>query len=112
MKKIEAIIRTSKLEEVREELAKINVNFFTFFEVQGFGKQKGAEVHYRGAVYDMASIPRTVIEIIVAEEKIDEVIKCILDSARTGEIGDGKIFVTSVERVINIREGEEGQSAL
>ncbi len=112
MKKIEAIIRTSKLEEVREELAKINVNFFTFFEVQGFGKQKGAEVHYRGAVYDMASIPRTVIEIIVTEEKIDEVIECILSSARTGEIGDGKIFVTSVERVINIREGEEGRSAL
>ncbi|MEX0812524.1 MAG: P-II family nitrogen regulator [Chitinophagales bacterium] len=112
MKKIEAIVRTSKLEKVREELAKINVNFFTFYDVQGFGKQKGAEIHYRGAIYDMASIPRTVIEIIVSEEKTDEIIQCIINSASTGEIGDGKIFVTAVERVFNIRKGEEGTSAL
>lgn len=112
MKKIEAIIRSSTFEKVREELAKVGVNFLTFTEVKGFGKQRGEEVYYRGAVYDIGYIARMQIEIIVAEDKVDDVVTAILDAAYTGEVGDGKIIVSNVDRVVSIRTRSEGPNAV
>jgi nitrogen regulatory protein P-II 1 len=111
MKKIEATIRSSKLDEVQDSLHNIGVDYFTYMEVKGVGKQK-SEVFYRGAHYDMGSIPRIMLEIVVPEEKVDAIVDCIIKAAKTGEIGDGKIFVYDVEKVIRIRTGELGQAAL
>ena len=111
MKKIEATIRSSKFDEVQEALHTIGIDYFTYMEVKGVGKQK-SEVFYRGAHYDMGSIPRIMLEIVVPEEKVNAVVDCILKAAKTGDIGDGKIFIYDVERVIRIRTGEVGVAAL
>lgn len=112
MKKIEAIIRAIKFDEVKEALSKINVNFFTYYEVRGFGIEKGQAISYRGAVYDMGYIARYKIEILIDSEKVDEVMDCIAAVAKTGEAGDGKVFVSNLEKIIRIRTGEVDHNAL
>ena len=112
MKKIEAIIRSSRFDEVKDALSQIGINFFTFFEVKGFGKQKGDHVVYRGAVYDVGYIARLMLEIITTDEKIKEAVDVIKTAAHTGEIGDGKIIVTDISNIISIRTGQENESAL
>ncbi len=112
MKKIEAIVRFSRFEDITEALEKNGVLFFTYFEVNGHGKQKGDTVTYRGAVYDSGDIPRLKLEIIVPDEKVENVIDTILAEGRSGSIGDGKIIVTPVEQFIRIRTGERGNDAL
>jgi len=112
MKKVEAIVRFSKFEDVKEALENIDVNFFTYLEVNGHGKQKGEAVTYRGAVYDSGDIPRVKIEIVIPDEKAEDVVQAILGNGKTGVIGDGKIIVSSVESFYRIRTGEQGDSAL
>ena len=112
MKKVEAIIRQSKFDDVTEALEGIGINFFTFFEVNGHGRQKGDEITYRGSHYDSGHIPRLKLEIIVPNEKVDTVVSTISDNAKTGRIGDGKIIVTSVDSFIRVRTGETGNDAL
>ena len=112
MKKIEAIVRFSKFEDVKEALENIGVYFFTYLQVNGHGTEKGDTVTYRGAVYDSGDIPRILIEIVVTDEKSDEVIEAILEHGKSGKIGDGKVIVTSVEKFYRIRTGEEGKGAL
>jgi len=112
MKKIEAIIRTSKIEDVTEGLELIGVKFFTFLEVKGHGHEKPQEITYRGIPYDSGYIPRTKIELVVEDNKLSDAIKAISDNARTNKIGDGKIIVTNVEGFYRVRTGEEGQDAL
>lgn len=112
MKKVEAIIRTSHFNPVKESLHKIGVDFFTFEDVKGVGNQKTEKTIYRGHEYDLGSIARTKITIVATDEKIEEIIKCVLNSAHTGEIGDGKIFVSPIDQAIRIRSGERNSSAL
>lgn len=112
MKKVIAIIRASKFEEVRESLAAAGVNFFTYYEVRGFGLQKGEKITYRGAVYDMGYIARYKLEILLPEAKVESCINAILSVGKTGDIGDGKIYVTSLDDVIRIRTGETGPDAV
>ena len=112
MKKVVAIIRAVKFEDVREELAKVGVNFFTYWEVRGFGLQKSEVKVYRGAVYDMGFIARYKIEILVSEDKVEATVNAILTKGKTGEIGDGKIYVTALEDVVRIRTGETGSDAV
>lgn len=112
MKKVEAIIRSSKFEAVRLALAEIGVNFMTFMEVKGFGKQKGEESYYRGTVYDIGYIARMKLEILVKQSQLDAVINAILESAYSGEVGDGKIIVSDVDRIISIRSKSEGEDAV
>jgi nitrogen regulatory protein P-II 1 len=112
MKKIEAIIRSSKFDAVKEALDNIDTRFFTFMEVKGYGKQKGDHVVYRGAAYDVGYIARMALEIIVEDRNTDLVVKTIREAAYSGEIGDGKIFVTDVLRVVSIRTGQENESAI
>ncbi len=112
MKKVEAVIKPFKLEEVKEALTEIGVQGMTVTEVKGFGRQKGHQEIYRGAEYVVDFLPKVKIEIVIPDEMVDRVIETILKSARTGKIGDGKIFVTSVEEVIRIRTGEKGEEAI
>jgi nitrogen regulatory protein PII len=112
MKKIEAIIRSSKFEAVKESLSNIGVDFFTFMEVKGFGRQAGEHVVYRGAVYDIGYIARQKLEIIATDDKIEDIISAIREAAQTGEIGDGKIILSNVEQMISIRTGEKDAKAL
>lgn len=112
MKKIEAIIRTSKFEDVKEALHNIGVDFFTYHDVKGIGRQKGHEATYRGTVYDVGSISRRTLEILVKPEEADQVINTIQEAAKTGEIGDGKITVYEVEKLLRVRTGETGADAL
>lgn len=112
MKKIEAIIKPFRLDDVREALSGIGVTGITVTEVKGFGRQKGHTELYRGAEYIVDFLPKVKLEIIVTETQIDQCIDAIIQSARTGKIGDGKIFVTSVERVIRIRTGETDADAI
>ena len=112
MKQITAVIKPFKLEEVREALAEVGVTGLTVTEVKGFGRQKGHTELYRGAEYVVDFLPKVKIEAAVDEAILDRVIEAIESSARTGKIGDGKIFVTSLEQVIRIRTGETGQDAL
>ena len=112
MKKIEAIIKPFKLDDVREALSDIGVKGMTASEVKGFGRQKGHTELYRGAEYVIDFLPKVKIEIVVAASQVDQCIEAITAAARTGKIGDGKIFVSSVERVIRIRTGEEGEEAI
>jgi nitrogen regulatory protein P-II 1 len=112
MKKIEAIIKPFKLDDVREALSDIGVTGMTAIEVKGFGRQKGHTELYRGAEYVVDFLPKTKIEIVVDEERADQVLETITKTARTGKIGDGKIFVTSVEQVVRIRTGETGKEAI
>jgi nitrogen regulatory protein P-II 1 len=111
MKKVEAIIRTSKFEEVVEALAEVGVTFLSFYDVKGHGLEKEYQT-YRGATYDVGYIPRTKLEIIISDGFLDKTINTILNIARTGKVGDGKIFVTDVEEVYRIRTGEQGADAL
>ncbi|MFN3595256.1 MAG: P-II family nitrogen regulator [Thiobacillaceae bacterium] len=112
MKKIEAIIKPFKLDEVREALSAIGVSGLTVTEVKGFGRQKGHTELYRGAEYVVDFLPKVKIELVVADGLVEAAIEAILKSARTGKIGDGKIFVTPVEQVIRIRTGETGEAAI
>jgi len=112
MKKIEAIIRTSHFNPVKESLRKAGIEFFTFEDVKGVGNQKSEKTVYRGHEYDLGSIARTKITIVTADEKVDVITNSILSSARTGEIGDGKIFISNIEHAIRIRSGERDSSAL
>ena len=112
MKKIEAIIKPFKLDEVRETLSEIGVTGLTVTEVKGFGRQKGHTELYRGAEYVVDFLPKVKVEVIVQESQVDRAVECIVRAARTGKIGDGKIFVTSVEQVIRIRTGESGEAAV
>ncbi|QDU81354.1 Nitrogen regulatory protein P-II [Polystyrenella longa] len=112
MKKIEAIIRTFKLEEVKDALSEIGVQGMTVSEVRGFGRQKGHKEQYRGAEYTVDFLPKAKMEIVVGDDQAQKVIETILQSARTGQIGDGKIFVTSLDQMIRIRTGETGDEAL
>jgi len=112
MKKIEAIIKPFKLDEVREALAEVGVTGLTVTEVKGFGRQKGHTELYRGAEYVVDFLPKVKIEVVVAADKVDAVLEAIVKAARTGKIGDGKIFVTSVEQVVRIRTGETGEAAI
>ncbi len=112
MKKIEAIIKPFKLDEVREALSAVGVAGLTVTEVKGFGRQKGHTELYRGAEYVVDFLPKVKIELVVADGLVEQAIEAILKSARTGKIGDGKIFVTPVEQVIRIRTGETGEAAI
>ncbi len=112
MKKIEAIIKPFKLEEVREALSDIGVTGLTVTEVKGFGRQKGHTELYRGAEYVVDFLPKVKVEVVVAASMIDQAVEAIINAARTGKIGDGKIFVYPVEQVIRIRTGESGEAAI
>lgn len=112
MKKIEAIIKPFKLDEVREALSEIGVTGLTVTEVKGFGRQKGHTELYRGAEYVVDFLPKVKLEIVVAENLIDRAMEAIVAAARTGKIGDGKIFVSNVEQVVRIRTGETGEAAI
>ena len=112
MKKIVAIIKPFKLDEVREVLSEIGVSGLTVTEVKGFGRQKGHTELYRGAEYVVDFLPKIKIEVVVAASMLDAAIEAIVKTARPGKIGDGKIFVTSVEQVIRIRTGETGEAAI
>jgi nitrogen regulatory protein P-II 1 len=112
MKRITAIIKPFKLDEVREALAEVGLTGLTVTEVKGFGRQKGHTELYRGAEYVVDFLPKVKIEVVVASNQADQVIDAIIGAARTGKIGDGKIFVTDVERVIRIRTGEENEAAV
>ncbi len=112
MKKIEAIIKPFKLEEVREALSEIGVSGLTVTEVKGFGRQKGHTELYRGAEYVVDFLPKVKIEAVLADETVDQALEAIIKAARTGKIGDGKIFVMPVEQVVRIRTGETGETAI
>ena len=112
MKKIEAIIKPFKLDEVREALAEVGVTGLTVTEVKGFGRQKGHTELYRGAEYVVDFLPKVKIEVVVGADKLDAVLDALVKAARTGKIGDGKIFVTSVEQVVRIRTGETNEAAI
>ncbi len=112
MKKIEAIIKPFKLDEVRESLSEVGVTGLTVTEVKGFGRQKGHTELYRGAEYVVDFLPKVKIEIVVASDVADRAIEAIVKAARTGKIGDGKIFVTDIEHVVRIRTGETNEAAI
>ena len=112
MKQITAIIKPFKLEEVREALADVGVSGLTVTEVKGFGRQKGHTELYRGAEYVVDFLPKVKVEVVVKDEAVDSCVDAIIKAARTGKIGDGKIFVTSVERVVRIRTGEQDETAV
>jgi len=112
MKRITAVIKPFKLDEVREALAGVGITGLTVTEVKGFGRQKGHTELYRGAEYVVDFLPKVKIEVVVAESAADAAIDAIVKAAKTGRIGDGKIFVTGVEQVIRIRTGEEGEAAV
>jgi nitrogen regulatory protein P-II 1 len=112
MKKIEAIVKPFKLDEVREALAEVGVTGLTVTEVKGFGRQKGHTELYRGAEYVVDFLPKVKVEVILQDALADRAIEAIVKAARTGKIGDGKIFVTAVEQVVRIRTGESGESAI
>ena len=112
MKKIEAIIKPFKLDEVKEALHEVGVSGITVTEAKGFGRQKGHTELYRGAEYVVDFLPKVKIEIVVADDIVEQAIEAIIKAARTGKIGDGKIFVTTVEQVVRIRTGETNESAI
>ena len=112
MKKIEAIVKPFKLDEVREALSALGVSGLTVTEVKGFGRQKGHTELYRGAEYVVDFLPKVKIELVVAASMVDAAIEAIVKSARTGKIGDGKIFVSQVDQVVRIRTGETGEAAI
>lgn len=112
VKKIEAIIKPFKLDDVKAALTKIGIQGLTVTEVRGFGRQRGHTEHYRGAEYVVDFVPKVKIEVVVADGSVDDVMSTITKAARTGEIGDGKIFVTDLDQVMRIRTGEKGESAV
>jgi nitrogen regulatory protein P-II 1 len=112
MKQITAIVKPFKLEDVREALAEVGVTGLTVTEVKGFGRQKGHTELYRGAEYVVDFLPKMKVEVVVNTADVERCVEAIVNAARTGKIGDGKIFVTSVERIVRIRTGEENESAI
>ncbi len=112
MKKVEAVIKPFKLDEVREALSEIGVTGLTVTEVKGFGRQKGHTELYRGAEYVVDFLPKVKVEVVIPDTLVDRAIEAIIKAARTGKIGDGKIFVTTVEQVIRIRTGETDEAAV
>jgi len=112
MKKIEAIIKPFKLEDVKDALAEAGITGMTVAEVKGYGRQQGHSELYRGAEYVVDFLPKVKIELVVKEEDADKAVEKIIEAARTGKIGDGKIFVTSVEKIVRIRTGEEDEEAI
>jgi len=112
MKKVEAIIKPFKLDEVKEALSGVGVQGITVSEVKGFGRQRGHTELYRGAEYVVDFLPKVKLEVIVKEDQVEPVVEAITVAARTGRIGDGKIFVTTVDEVVRIRTGETGEAAL
>jgi len=112
MKKVEAIIKPFKLDDVREALSEIGINGMTVIEVKGFGRQKGHTELYRGAEYMVDFLPKVLVELVVEDSSVDKCIEIIIETARTGKIGDGKIFVSDIQRVIRIRTGEEDEQAI
>lgn len=112
MKKIEAVIKPFKLDEVREALSGIGISGMTITEVKGFGRQKGHTELYRGAEYVVDFLPKIKIELVIPDQQVDAALESIILASRTGKIGDGKIFVTSIEQVVRIRTGETGEEAV
>ena len=112
MKKVEAIIKPFKMDDVREALADIGISGMTISEVKGFGRQKGHTELYRGAEYQVDFLPKMKVEIIVSDDDVDRAVETIQQSAKTGKIGDGKIFVYSVEQAVRIRTGEQNEEAI
>jgi nitrogen regulatory protein P-II 1 len=112
MKKVDAVIKPFKLDDVREALSAVGISGMTVTEVKGFGRQKGHTELYRGAEYVVDFLPKLKVELVIRDEQLEQCIEAITNAARTGKIGDGKIFVTSVERVVRIRTGEEDESAI
>ena len=112
MKKIEAIIKPFKLDELKEAFTKIGIHGMTVSEVKGFGRQKGHKEVYRGAEYVVDFIPKTKVEVVAADEQVEQIIETILGAVNTGKIGDGKIFVLPVEDIIRVRTGEKGKEAI
>jgi len=111
MKKIEAIIRKSRFEDVKEALLKADIEWFSYYDVRGIGKSRQGRI-YRGVVYDTSSIERTLVSLIVRDKNVERAVQAIISAAQTGEIGDGRIFIISVEDAIRIRTGERGDIAL
>jgi nitrogen regulatory protein P-II 1 len=112
LKKIEAVIKPFKLEEVKEALANVGVAGMTVSEVKGYGRQQGHSELYRGAEYVVDFLPKIKIELIVVDEDVDKIVAVIIEAAKTGKIGDGKIFVSSIEKVIRIRTEEQDEDAI
>lgn len=112
VKKVEAIIKPFKLEEVKEALAAVGIQGLTVTEVKGFGRQKGHKELYRGAEYVVEFLPKVKLDIVVSEDKLKEVVEAIVKAASTGRIGDGKIFVSPIEDAVRIRTGESGEAAI
>lgn len=112
MKKVEAIIKPFKMDDVREALSDIGITGMTVSEVKGFGRQKGHTELYRGAEYMVDFLPKVKLEIVVADPDVERCVEAIVQTAQTGKIGDGKIFVTDIERVVRIRTGEEDEAAI
>jgi nitrogen regulatory protein PII len=112
MKKIEAIIKPFKLEEVRDALSEVGVAGMTVSEVKGFGRQKGHTEIYRGSEYTVDFLPKIKIELVVADQQLDAAVTAIIKSAKTGKIGDGKVFVSTIEQSLRIRTGESGEAAV
>ncbi len=112
MKKIEAIIKPFKLEEVKDALAEVGVEGMTVTEVKGFGRQKGHTEIYRGSEYTVDFLPKVKLEVVVADEVVDKAVKAIVGAAKTGKIGDGKVFILSVEQAVRIRTEEVGDKAV
>jgi len=112
MKKVDVIIKPFKLDDVREALSAIGISGMTVSEVKGFGRQKGHTELYRGAEYVVDFLPKVKIEMVIPDDRLEQCLEAVAQSARTGKIGDGKIFVSEVERVIRIRTGEEGEGAV
>ena len=112
MKKIEAIVKPFKLDEVREALADVGVTGLTVTEVKGYGRQKGHTELYRGAEYVVDFLPKVKLEVVLVERMVDQAIEAIIKAARTGKIGDGKVFVSDVDQVVRIRTGETNESAI
>jgi nitrogen regulatory protein P-II 1 len=112
MKKIEAIIKPFKLEEVKDALGEIGIEGMTVTEVKGFGRQKGHTEIYRGSEYTVDFLPKIKIELVIADEKLDEAVEAIVKTAKTGKIGDGKVFVSSIDEAIRIRTEEKGVAAV
>jgi nitrogen regulatory protein PII len=112
MKKIEAIIRPFRIDDVREALGEIGVKGMTLTEVKGYGRQKGHTELYRGSEYQIDFLPKLKLEIVVADKLVDQVVDVILKAAKTGQVGDGKIFISSIDDVVRVRTGESGEDAL
>jgi nitrogen regulatory protein P-II 1 len=112
MKKIEAIIKPFKLEEVKDALGEIGVEGMTVTEVKGFGRQKGHTEIYRGSEYTVDFLPKIKIEIVISDEKLDEAVEAIVKTAKTGKIGDGKVFVSTIDEAVRIRTEEKGVAAV